>query len=558
MANLSKPGKSNYYLYKFMNKKDIKSRKPLIAALDDDPVVRKYIALALENEGEILFASAVSELKSMIAGVKPDIFLLDINLPDGNGIDLCRELKKDPFYADSFFIILTSQSDQDRIEEAYSGGADEFIRKPFINFELLSKIRIMNHIIGVREHLRKAYQSQLDQNVQLFRLSDFIKKALSYRDSDSVLRNSEVLSEIISVDFIEIVKVRNGVPLSIIQKESSRTEYVPFKEITKNSTMPADGEGDIRYFRFRKGDSEVFNVLFDVRCRNSVFGYVLLQRKEPFSENDREVISLFRDYMSLLNDSLAMQNELRDKNDQYRKEVELIRKLEVSRLPDFKSVKDYSVGYSFMPAQDLSGDFFDGFYLDDDIYQIVLCDVSGHGIASSYVGTQVRTLIREKSAPGKKPSDIVKEVNRELYSALRDMRFYCTAQIVQLYFDTSTILFVSAGHPEAALWRKKKGEMSAMYSRSPVIGMFSDEEYNDEILSLESGDFLFLYTDGITEEHDAEMQSMFGFDRLKESLIIAADLDSTEIIHHCLGDFYEFNGYRPQNDDITLLCIKKN
>jgi len=149
-------------------------------------------------------------------------------------------------------------------------------------------------------------------------------------------------------------------------------------------------------------------------------------------------------------------------------------------------------------------------------------------------------------------------VNRELYTALKDLRFYCTAQIVQIYYDTNTIIFVSAGHPEAAVWRKNTGRISPLLSRSPVIGMFSDEIYNDEIINLDSGDFLFLYTDGITEEHDAEMKNMFGFERLKASLVNAADLEATEIIHHCLGDFYEFNGYRPQNDDITLLCIKKD
>jgi len=50
---------------------------------------------------------------------------------------------------------------------------------------------------------------------------------------------------------------------------------------------------------------------------------------------------------------------------------------------------------------------------------------------------------------------------------------------------------------------------------------------------------------------------MYGVDRVIESLKGTGDLSSTEILHHCLGNFYEFNGYRPQNDDITLICIKK-
>jgi sigma-B regulation protein RsbU (phosphoserine phosphatase) len=211
-----------------------------------------------------------------------------------------------------------------------------------------------------------------------------------------------------------------------------------------------------------------------------------------------------------------------------------------------------------MPAQELSGDFFDGFFLDDDIYQIILCDVSGHGIASSYVGNQIRTMFREKSAPGKKPSEIVKEINSQLAVDLKELRYYCTAQIVQIYFDTSTILFLSAGHPEAIVQKKYGRDISLTKSRSPVIGLFEDETYTDEIINMVKGDTLFLYTDGLIEEHSPDYNSMYGLNRVIKSLKDTENMTSTEVLHHCLGDFYEFNGYHPQNDDITLICIKKS
>ncbi len=88
--------------------------------------------------------------------------------------------------------------------------------------------------------------------------------------------------------------------------------------------------------------------------------------------------------------------------------------------------------------------------------------------------------------------------------------------------------------------------------------MFSDEIYREEIIKLSAGDSLLLYTDGIIEEHSTDYQEMYGVNRLIESLRGTESFSSSEILHHALGNLYEFNGYRPQNDDITLICIKKN
>ena len=102
--------------------------------------------------------------------------------------------------------------------------------------------------------------------------------------------------------------------------------------------------------------------------------------------------------------------------------------------------------------------------------------------------------------------------------------------------------------------RKK---ISLTKSRSPVIGLFENEKYNDEILKMDIGDVLFLYTDGLMEEYSSDYKQMFGLKGITGSLKNTYGMTSIEILHHCLGDFYEFNGYRPQSDDITLICVKK-
>jgi len=530
-----------------------------ILAFDDDSVSREYIKVTLNDQGELHLAGDRQEFFKILNNIIPDIFLLDVTLPDGNGIDLCSDLKKNSSFRDSFFIMLTSRSDRETIEKAYSSGADEYIRKPFIQYELVSKIQIIKHIINVRDNLRNAYQTQLDHNVQLYKLSNFVKNGILAKNKEETLNDAEILQSMIDLTFMEIAKVRGGVPLSIFQKKNSKNSpVITIKDIEKETAVFNNIKNEIKFFKSKKNNYEIYNAFFSVIYNNDVYGYILLQRLEPFSQNDKEIISLYLDYINLLNERISSQGELSRKNEEYRKEIDIIRRLEVSKLPDFKLVRGFDTAFAFMPAQELSGDFFDGFFLDEDIYQIVLCDVSGHGIASSYVGNQIRTMFREKSAPGKKPSEIVQEINAQLAVDLQELRYYCTAQVVQIYFDTHNLIFLSAGHPEGILRKGNSGEVKLIKSKSPVIGMFEDETYIDEIISMEEDDVLFLYTDGLIEEQSPDLNSMYGLNNVIVSLKKTEGMAAIEIVHHCLGDFYEFNGYRPQNDDITLICIKKS
>jgi len=536
----------------------INSKNLIILALDDDPVAREYIKMTLKDQGELLLAGNRQEFFQILNNAVPDIFLLDVTLPDGDGIALCGELKQNSSFTDSFFLMLTSRNDKETIEKAYSSGADEYIRKPFIQYELVSKIHILKNIIIVRDNLRKAYQTQLDHNVQLYKLSNFVKNGILAKDREETLRSAEILQSMIDITYIEIVKVKGSVPLSITQKNITKdSPVITFKEIEKEINIFSNIENEIKFFKHKKNDCEIHSSFFSVKYNNSVYGYILIQRLEPFSQNDKEIISLYLDYTNLLNERISSQGELSQKNEEYKKEIDIIRKLEVSKLPVFKQIQGFDTAFTFMPALELSGDFFDGFFLDDDIYQIVLCDVSGHGIASSYVGNQIRTMFREKSAPGKKPSEIAREINDQLAVDLRELRYYCTAQIVQIYFDSNTLLFLSAGHPEAVMLSGDRKKISLTKSRSPVIGLFENEKYNDEILKMDIGDVLFLYTDGLMEEYSSDYKHMFGLKGITDSLKNTDGMTSIEILHHCLGDFYEFNGYRPQSDDITLICVKK-
>ncbi len=114
-----------------------------VLVVDDDPEIVTFLSTLLELEGieSSVATSAAAALEQVQQG-RPDLVLLDIAMPDRDGIDLCKELKSDPRTAEVPVFVVSARPGKDVVERALAAGAEEFIRKPFENAELISRIRI--------------------------------------------------------------------------------------------------------------------------------------------------------------------------------------------------------------------------------------------------------------------------------------------------------------------------------------------------------------------------------------------------------------------------------
>jgi CheY-like chemotaxis protein len=113
-----------------------------VLVVDDDPEIVTFLATLLELEGidSTVATSAAAALEKLDHGV-PSLVLLDIAMPDRDGLDLCRALKKDPRTRDVPVFVVSARPGKDVVERALAAGAEEFIRKPFENQELIARIR---------------------------------------------------------------------------------------------------------------------------------------------------------------------------------------------------------------------------------------------------------------------------------------------------------------------------------------------------------------------------------------------------------------------------------
>ena len=113
-----------------------------VLVVDDDPEIVTFLATLLELEGieSTVATSAAAALEKLEHGL-PNLVLLDIAMPDRDGLDLCRALKKDPRTRDVPVFVVSARPGKDVVERALAAGAEEFIRKPFENQELIERFR---------------------------------------------------------------------------------------------------------------------------------------------------------------------------------------------------------------------------------------------------------------------------------------------------------------------------------------------------------------------------------------------------------------------------------
>ena len=210
------------------------------------------------------------------------------------------------------------------------------------------------------------------------------------------------------------------------------------------------------------------------------------------------------------------------------------------------------------PARIISGDYFDYIPLDDGRTAVVIADVTGKGVAAGLLMAMCRSALRAEILREKDPLTALSNVNKQIYADIREDMFISLAVYIINDKDGS-IQLICAGHDKAPLYRKS-GDIEWIKPPGLALGLDDGDVFTRVTklheFSLDSGDCLLLYTDGVTEamNHD---QDEYGEERMAESFKSAAKGGAEQIIHTIHKDLDSFvNGYR-QMDDITTIAIEK-
>ncbi len=206
------------------------------------------------------------------------------------------------------------------------------------------------------------------------------------------------------------------------------------------------------------------------------------------------------------------------------------------------------------PAAIVSGDYFDFFNFRDGTHGLVIADIPGHGVSAGMLMSSLQTAIRTMAPETDSPSEILERINR-FY--IHNIHFTTFVTIFLARFDpiTHTLTYASAGHNPPAVVSKRAARVSWLKPTAPAIGLAEEFHSRTESVTLEHGDLLFLYTDGVTEAFSPTLEQ-FGTIRLAELLGKNVDLGATDLVQTVRRGLEVFGDGHALEDDTTFVALK--
>jgi phosphoserine phosphatase RsbU/P len=222
--------------------------------------------------------------------------------------------------------------------------------------------------------------------------------------------------------------------------------------------------------------------------------------------------------------------------------------------PPFPERSDFDIHAQMTSAKAVGGDFFDFFLIDSDHLGVVIGDVSGKGIPAALYMAVTRTQIKTTALQGKAPEECLFEVNRVLVRE-RVSSMFATCFYGLLNTRTGELLYCNAGHNPPYILRGS-GALETMELTGGIpLGLFDGRPYAGGSVQLAPDDALFLYTDGVSEATNADLDD-FTDERLAASLRAAGSLPCRDIVDCITRDLLTFTAGAPQSDDITMLSLR--
>ena len=237
-------------------------------------------------------------------------------------------------------------------------------------------------------------------------------------------------------------------------------------------------------------------------------------------------------------------------------ELDVASKIQQSILPtEFPQHENYGIHASMEPARNVGGDFYDILTLERDHIGLAIADVSDKGVPASLFMMSSRTLLKGTAIGLPQPGDVLSDVNDLLYEENE------TAMFVTVFYAvyspmTGEMTYANGGHNPPLLIHADGSSEFVPQIGGIALGIAQGIPFPQRTLTLQRGDTLLLYTDGVTEAMNAESEE-FGVERLQTIFRDTPPTSAQATNDAVFAAVHAFAGDTPQSDDITCLSISR-
>jgi len=274
-----------------------------------------------------------------------------------------------------------------------------------------------------------------------------------------------------------------------------------------------------------------------------------------FSRDPSLAINLMQLSNKRFIENLKMEAEAKER---IKSELRIARDIQTSMLPrtfpPFPGRKEFEIYATMDPAEEVGGDFYDFFLIDETRLCVLVGDATGKGVPAALFMAISKALLKSEALRGYSAAEIMSRVNN-LLCPENPRCMFVTVFCVILNTETGEVEYCNGGH-NAPLRCASAGAIEYIDApKGKVVGVMENSEYVSRKIVLNPNDVILLYTDGVTEAMNPQFE-LFSEERLKACLAPLRNKELTEIIAGVRKEIAAHVRTQAQSDDITLLALR--
>jgi PAS domain S-box-containing protein len=460
--------------------------RPRVLVADDNSDMRDYIAGLLGGDYEVLLAADGGAALELARTQAPDLVLSDVMMPRVDGFGLLRALRADPLTARTPVVLVSARAGEEATVDGLDAGADDYLVKPFSGRELVARVRANVELERVRRSRRDLERSQalLDQTERMAKVGSWeIDLA-----SGAIVASAELARQ---VHMAPEELARPGGVERIFAERTHPDDRDRIRGVLEQLVRTGEPVDDEQRLVLPSGEVRVFHVLAEVQ-RDAQGGIVRVRGSNQDITEQREA------ELALSAAAAAAEAAAR--------EHAIATELQRGLLPDadvqaeaLRLATYYRAG---VEGTQVGGDWYDVVQLGAQRTALVLGDVMGRGVRAAAVMGQLRSAVRAYARLDLPPAEILEHLDGVVRELGDDQIVTCVYAVFDPY--DRVLSYANAGHLPPML-RFADGAVRQLHgAQSPPLGALTGPLAEHRV-ALEPGDVLALYTDGLVEHRDSDI-----------------------------------------------------
>lgn len=332
---------------------------------------------------------------------------------------------------------------------------------------------------------------------------------------------------------------------------------VGWMQLNKKPLLVHDPKNDQRFHGVR-WETAVHSILcVPLLVKSELKGVLTVYNKKDgkrFDPDDQRLLAIIAGQSAQVVDNARLYEEEKMFM-KMQEELRLAAKIQIDLLPKASlCIPNYEIVGRMLPAQTVGGDYFDFIPLDKQRLAICLGDVSGKGMPASLLMANLQATLRSYAFTYSSPSDCLAHSNKLLFMSTSPEKF---ATLFYSILDTHahTLTFSNAGH-EPPFVTSADGAVRRLVEGGIPLGFFEEFHFEEGSIPLKLGDTVVIYSDGISEAMNAD-QEQYHDHRVQALLLLHAQSSAEKLLNVLISDVNLHRGSLPQQDDITIVVIKR-